>query len=92
MKTTSEETSTRQVLLNVELENADIEPFLERSYRKLVNRLQIPGFRRGKAPRFIVENYVGKEAMVRESLDSILQESLDRALKEEDLECFGSPM
>ena len=29
--------------------------------------------------------------MVRESLDSILQESLDRALKEEDLECFGEP-
>lgn len=91
MKISKEEGSSLQVTLNIELESADIEPFLERSYKRIVGKVQVPGFRPGKAPRVIVQNYVGKEALVRESLDAILQESLDKAIKEENLEVFGEP-
>ena len=91
MKTTREETSPREVVLNIELESADTEPFLDRSYRRVVNRVQIPGFRRGKAPRIIVENFVGTEALVRETLDSMVQDALERAIKDENLETFGDP-
>ena len=91
MKISKEEGSSLQVTLNIELEPADIEPFLERSYKRIANKVQVPGFRPGKAPRIIVQNYVGKEALVRESLDAILEESLDRALKDENLEIFGEP-
>jgi trigger factor len=91
LKITKEETSSRQVELNIELDSADIEPYLDRSYKRLVNRLNIPGFRRGKAPRFIVENYVGRESLVRESLDLIARESLDKAIEEENLQTFGEP-
>ena len=91
MNITKEETSPREVALSIQLESSDIEPYLERSYKRLVNRLMIPGFRRGKAPRYMVENYVGKEAMVQESLEYIVQESLDKAIKEENLETFGEP-
>ena len=89
MKITREDTAPREVVLTIELESADLEPYLDRSYKRLVNKLQIPGFRRGKAPKFIVENHVGREALVRESLDYIVQESIDKAKKEEDLETFG---
>ena len=54
MKITREDTAPREVVLTIELESADLEPYLDRSYKRLVNKLQIPGFRRGKAPKFIV--------------------------------------
>ena len=91
MKVTREDTAQREVSLNIELESADIEPYLERSYRRLVTKAQIPGFRPGKAPRYIVETFLGKEAMVRDSLDLILQESLDKAIEQESLEILGEP-
>ena len=91
MKITREEASPREVMLNIELESDDLEPFLDRSYRRVVNRVQIPGFRRGKAPRWRVENEVGREGLIRESLDFILQESLNKAMEEENLETFGQP-
>ena len=91
MKITREETAPREVSLNIELEPSDLEPYLDRAYKRLVNRIQIPGFRPGKAPRFIVENHVGREALVRESLDLMAQESLDKAITEENLEIFGEP-
>ncbi len=91
MKITREETSIREVTLNIELDSADVEPYLDRAYKRVVNRVQIPGFRKGKAPRYLLENYLGREALVRENLDSIVQESLERAIKEENLETFGEP-
>ena len=91
LKITREETSPLEVVLNVELESDDVEPYLDRSYKQVVNRLQIPGFRPGKAPRVLVENYMGREAMVRESLDLIVRESLDKAIEEEKLDIFGEP-
>ena len=91
MKITREDSATLEVTLNVELEPDDIEPYLDRSIRRLANRVQIPGFRKGKAPRYLMENYIGRDALVRESLDTMLQESLDKALKAEDLEVFGEP-
>jgi trigger factor len=57
----------------------------------MVGRVQIPGFRPGKAPRVIVENHMGKEAMIRESLDFIAQQSIEKAIEEEELEAFGDP-
>ena len=91
MKVTKEEASIREVTLNVELDPEDIEPYLDRAYKRMVNRVQIPGFRPGKAPRVLVENYLGKEALVRDSLDFIVQESLDKAIQQEELETFGQP-
>ena len=91
MKVSREDTAPRQVVLTVELDDSDLEPSLERSYRRVVNRVQIPGFRKGKAPRYIVQNYLGRDALVQESLDQIVQDALDKALKEQDLEVFGEP-
>ena len=91
MNITREEPATRQVVLSIQLDPPDIEPYLDRVYRRLVNRVQIPGFRKGKAPRSILENHMGREAMLREGLDIILPESIDRAISEEKLEPFGDP-
>jgi trigger factor len=91
LKVTRKEVAPREVVLNIELESDDLESYLDRSYRRMVRRVQIPGFRPGKAPRVIVENHLGKEAMIRESLDFIAQESLEKAIDDEKLEAFGDP-
>ena len=92
MKVTREEPEPRQVVLNIELEPPDIEHHLNQVYRRrLINRIQIPGFRKGKAPRSIVEAYMGREAIIREGLDSILIETLNQAIDNESLEPFGEP-
>lgn len=91
MKVTKESVTSIEVTLNVEMDSADEDPFLDRSYRRTVGRLQIPGFRKGKAPRSIVESYVGRTALVQEALDFMIPETLDQALKDEDLQAFAEP-
>ena len=91
MKVTKEDAASREVVLNIELDSDDVEPYLDRSYRRMVNRVQIPGFRKGKAPRTLVENYLGKEAMIRDSLDYIAQQSIEKAIETEELDIFGEP-
>ncbi len=91
MKVTKEEAASREVVLNIELDSDDLEAYLDRSYRRMVNRVQVPGFRKGKAPRTLVENYLGKEAMIRDSLDYIAQQSIEKAIESEELDVFGEP-
>jgi len=69
----------------------DEEPFLNRSFRRIANRVRIPGFRPGKAPRSVVESHLGREALVHEALEFMIPESLDQVLKDEDIQAFMEP-
>jgi trigger factor len=69
----------------------DEEPFLNRSFRRVANRVRIPGFRPGKAPRSVIENHIGREALVHEALDFMIPESLNQVLKDEDIQAFMEP-
>ena len=91
MKVTRDNASPIEITLTVELEPADEAPFLERSYRRTVSRINIPGFRRGKAPRHIVENMVGRAALLQEALDFMVPETLDTALTEAEISAFAEP-
>ena len=91
MKITKEASSPTEITLSVEMDAADEDPYIDRSYRRTVGRLQIPGFRKGKAPRSIVENYVGRIALVQEALDFMIPETLNQALQDEELQAFVEP-
>ena len=91
MKITQEEVLNRQTVLEIKLDEVDIEPYLEKTYRKIVQRSSIPGFRKGKAPRSIIENYYGKEHLVSESLDDMVPEITQRAIEDQDLEASAVP-
>jgi len=69
LKVTREETLPTEVILNIVLEPDDIEPHLDWAYRRLVNKVRIPGFRMGKAPRAILESVVGREHLLHEALE-----------------------
>lgn len=91
MNITKESDSPTEVVLKVELAPEDEEPFITRSYRRIVSRINIPGFRRGKAPRSIVESQVGRTALVQEALEFMVPETLDQILKQENLQAFMEP-
>ena len=91
MKVTQEEVVDRQTVLNLEVEEEDLSQYLDRGYRRLVQRMQIPGFRKGKAPRRIVEQYVGREGLLNEVLDYMLPELTNRAIEEQNVDAAGLP-
>lgn len=91
MKVAKETSSPTEVILTVNMDSEDEEPFINRSYRRVAPRLRIPGFRPGKAPRSIVQNHVGRSALIQEALDFMVPETLDQVLKEEDLQAFAQP-
>jgi len=91
VKVTKESVTPTEVILSIEMDSEDEDRFIDRSYRRTVSRLQIPGFRRGKAPRSIVESYVGRTALLQEALEFMIPETLDQALKDEGLQAFAEP-
>ena len=91
LNVTTESANSTEVTLSISMDSEDEEPFISRSYRRLVTRLQIPGFRPGKAPRSIVERHVGRTALVQEALEFMIPETLDQVLKERDLQAFVEP-
>ena len=91
MKVTKESANSIEITLSVEMTNEDEDPFIDRSYRRSVGRLNIPGFRKGKAPRTIVERYVGRTALLNEALDYLIPETLDTVLRDEDIQAFAEP-
>ncbi len=91
MKVTREKTENRQVYLTIEMEPAEVEAALEKSYQRLVKKASVPGFRKGKAPRAILERHIGKESLLDDALDNMVPEAYQRALKEQEIEAITRP-
>jgi len=91
MKVTREKEEDRQVFLRIELEQPQVDKALEQAYRRLVKKANIPGFRQGKAPREVLERYVGKEGLLEDAIDNLLPEVYEQALKEEKIEAIANP-
>jgi len=91
LKITSEDLENRQIQLVIELEPEEIEKHKERSYKKLVGRYDVPGFRKGKTPRSILERFIGSETLVQEGLEQFLDDMTVDAVQEEKLEPVAPP-
>lgn len=91
MKVTEEKTENSQAFLTIEMEPAEVEESLVESYRHLAKRTNIPGFRKGKAPRAIVERYLGKETVLENALNHLLPQAYEKAIKEHEIEAIAQP-
>ena len=91
MKVTVENGENQQVTLTIEVEAAEVSKAAERASKRLANRVNIPGFRKGKAPRKIVERHVGTEALMQEAFDLIAPKALNDALAEQKIESVTRP-
>ena len=91
MNVTKDSVTTTEITLTIAMDTDDEEPFLNRSYKRVASRVRIPGFRPGKAPRSVIENHLGREALVHEALEFMIPESLDQVLKDEDIQAWMEP-
>ena len=91
MKITQDEVVDNQTTLHIELEDADLAPYLDMGYRRIADRVAIPGFRRGKAPRRIVEQALGRDQLLSEVLDNMAYETTDKAIAQTELDAAGPP-
>jgi len=91
MNAVVERSENSQVILKVEVEPERLAKATDRAYQRLVQRVNIPGFRRGKAPRKILERAVGTDALYREALDFVMPSAYDEAVKETGIEPYSRP-
>src|ERR671932_311776 len=89
VKVTTERLPKSLIALDIELDQQQVEKGLDRAARKLSQQYRIPGFRPGKAPRFIVENYVGRARLMEEASDDLINKSFQDALKQEQITPVG---
>jgi len=91
LKITTERLPESRVLLQIEVDDERLEEAMNKAYRRVVSRARIPGFRPGKAPRAMVERYLGRETLLHEALDRLVPEVYDEALKQEGIDAIDQP-
>jgi trigger factor len=91
VKVTKEKTENSQAFLTIEVEPGEVETGMQKAYQRVVKKANVPGFRKGKAPRELLERYIGKEALLEEALEDIVPDAYEKALKEQTLEPFAQP-
>jgi trigger factor len=79
------------VELNITAEEEEFAAALDKAISKQARNLQIPGFRKGKAPRSMVERYYGRETFLRDAADEVMDRLYREALEKEDLRPVGDP-
>src|SRR3982074_265615 len=91
VKVSSTELPPRQVSLAIEVEQERLDHAMDDAFRRLAGRVGVPGFRRGKAPRSMVERMIGRERIVEEALDRLVPEVVTEAIEQEKVEPFTRP-
>jgi len=91
LETTVERLEGNLVRLSVTIPAADVDTAIEKAYRDVAGKLRIPGFRKGKAPRPIIDSHVGPEAVLAEAQEALVDESYPLAVDDEGLRPTESP-
>lgn len=86
-----EQLGNSMVKVTLEISPEQFEQAMEIAYKKNKNQISIPGFRKGKAPRKMVEKMYGKEIFYEDAINAVLPELYDEAVKELNLEVMSRP-
>lgn len=91
MSTTYEKLSSNQAKLSFTVSAEDFEKAINAAYRKNASRINIPGFRKGKAPRNVIEMHYGKGVFYEDALDELFPALYTAAIEENKLEPVDRP-
>ena len=91
MKTEVKEIGKNIVEVDIEIESKVSDKEYEKACRRIAQSVNIAGFRKGKAPRNIIERHVGVEAVKREALDAMLPRVFTDVIREKDYELISEP-
>ncbi len=79
------------VQLEIEVDAEKFEEGLQKSFKKNAGRFNIPGFRRGKAPRTMVEKFYGEQVLYEDAINAVCPDAYDQAVEENDLHPVDRP-
>ena len=77
--------------LEISVDHETFEAAINRAYKKQVGKFNVPGFRKGKAPRSIIEKMYGKGFFYEDAINDVLPEAYESAIKEAELDAVGRP-
>ncbi len=87
----SEKTEKSVYTLEFSVEKDVFDKAVHNAYRKQVGKIAVPGFRKGKAPRAVIEKMYGKGFFYEDAINEVLPDAFDAALKESKLDMVGQP-
>ncbi len=91
MKASWEKLENNQGVISVEVEAEQVNVALNKAFKKVVGKVNVPGFRKGKVPRQIFEAKFGVESLYQDAIDILLPEVYVEALKETKVEPIDRP-
>lgn len=92
MKLVKKETTEKNtVKLTISIDKEVFNDGINKAYKKLVKNIAIPGFRKGKAPRAIIERYYGEAVFYEEAVNAVCPDAYEEAVKEAGIEPVDRP-
>jgi len=91
MKATVEKLENNRVALHIEVDKERLEAEMGKAYRRLVGKYNIPGFRRGRAPRNIFERYIGRPVLLEDAIEHMFPEVYREAVEETGIQPIDQP-
>jgi trigger factor len=91
VKTTVERLTPTRVKLTITVDAAGFKPALEKAYETVSSQVNIPGFRKGKVPATILDQRVGKDAIIAQAVNDGLDDFYREALIQENLKPLSTP-
>jgi trigger factor len=91
VKSSAETLSPTRVKLTVEVPFEELSPSLDRAYQAIAKQISIPGFRKGKVPARVIDQRVGRAAVLEEAVNEVLPRAYEDALRENAVVPLGRP-
>ncbi len=91
MKATAEKIEKNTVMLEVEVEQDQFSKAVEKAYKNIVKKVNVPGFRKGKTPKVVLERYIGKEAFYEEAVELVVPDAYMKAIEDTGIEPVAQP-
>ncbi len=91
MKSAVEKLSPTRVKLSIDVPFAELSPHIDGAYKSLSEKINIPGFRKGKVPAAMIDQRVGRAAVLDEAINASLPTFYSQAAKDNDVLVIGRP-
>ncbi len=91
MNATFEKIAENTVSLKFTVANAEFKKAEQKAYKKMVGRINVPGFRKGKAPKMMIDRMYGAEIFYEEAVNILFPEAYDEAIKETGIQPVDRP-
>jgi trigger factor len=91
MKVSTENLGNCQTVFTIEAEAGELDKSLDEAYHHLVNEVSIPGFRKGKAPRAVLVQHIGKKNLLEEAVEHLIPQLYKQAIESQKIDPIARP-